>query len=288
MLISGEGEFVSEEEKTPEELRANIEKALAAGSAPTLLRLLLACAGAFVPPVGVAAAAGSAWGEFDQAKVNKMLGAWIKLQEKEMEEITRTMGEVLQRLNLQDEKVEERLRSPEYISIMRKCFRDWSAAESEVKRRCIRNLLVAAGSISLCSDDVVRLFIDWVDRYGEPHFKVIKAIYASQDGITRAEIWQEIQGSEVREDSAEADLFKLIIFDLSTGHVIRQHRPRDGRGNFLKVAPQRQRGRRQVDPRVRSAFDDDKEYELTELGSQFVRYTMNEVVPRLEAPAEST
>ena len=30
-----------------------------------------------------------------------------------------------------------------------------------------------------------------------------------------------------------------------------------------------------------SAFDDEKSYELTELGKQFVHYTMNEIVPRL-------
>ena len=29
-------------------------------------------------------------------------------------------------------------------------------------------------------------------------------------------------------------------------------------------------------------FDDDKEYELTKLGQQFVHYTMNEVVPKIE------
>jgi hypothetical protein len=32
-----------------------------------------------------------------------------------------------------------------------------------------------------------------------------------------------------------------------------------------------------------SAFDDDKEYELTELGKQFVFYTMNEIVPKIGA-----
>jgi hypothetical protein len=34
-----------------------------------------------------------------------------------------------------------------------------------------------------------------------------------------------------------------------------------------------------------SAFDDDKQYELTELGKQFVHYTMNEIVPRIAAVA---
>lgn len=34
-----------------------------------------------------------------------------------------------------------------------------------------------------------------------------------------------------------------------------------------------------------SAFDDDKEYELTNLGQQFVHYTLNEVVPKIEYKA---
>jgi hypothetical protein len=36
-----------------------------------------------------------------------------------------------------------------------------------------------------------------------------------------------------------------------------------------------------------SAFDDDKQYELTELGKQFVHYTMNEIVPRIAASTAS-
>ena len=34
-----------------------------------------------------------------------------------------------------------------------------------------------------------------------------------------------------------------------------------------------------------SAFEDDKEYELTELGKQFVHYTMHEIVPKLASPS---
>jgi hypothetical protein len=37
-----------------------------------------------------------------------------------------------------------------------------------------------------------------------------------------------------------------------------------------------------------SAFEDTKPYVLTELGRQFVHYTMNEVVPRIAASAESS
>ena len=110
------------------------------------------------------------------------------------------------------------------------------------------------------------------------HFKVIRSVYKNP-GSTRAEIWTDIYGSPVRENSSEADLFKLLIFDLSTGRVIRQSRPTNAQGQFLKKPRARARG--MPSPVMKSAFDDAEPYELTELGSKFVHYTMEEVVPRL-------
>jgi hypothetical protein len=108
-------------------------------------------------------------------------------------------------------------------------------------------------------DDVVRMFIQWIDMYSEPHFAVIREVFKSP-GCTRQQIWQTIHGADVREDSAEADLFKLLVHDLSTGHVIRQHREKDYYGNFIKREPQR-RGRGEASRVMASAFDDDKQYE---------------------------
>jgi hypothetical protein len=144
----------------------------------------------------------------------------------------------------------------------------------------IRNLLSNAAASKICSDDVIKMFITWIDMYSETHFKVIKAVFKNP-GITRQEVWDSIHGEAVRENSAEADLFKLLILDLSTGHVIRQHRQVDYYGNFIKSPPKKRSGT--ASQIMASAFDDEKEYELTELGKQFVFYTMNELVPRLTA-----
>ncbi len=92
------------------------------------------------------------------------------------------------------------------------------------------------------------------------------------------EIWKELSGKSVREDSLEADLFKLLVRDLSMGSVIRQHRQTDYYGNFLKKPVKKQGAPSRT---MKSAFDDAESYELTELGQQFVHYTMNEVVPRI-------
>lgn len=249
-----------------------------------LARFLINGVAGLLPGVGgfVGAAAGT-WSEAEQDHVNDVLKAWLKLHEDEIKEIAATMAEVLICLNLLDADVKARVESREFLSLVRKALRDWAAAESEEKRVLIRNLLANAASCRLSSDDVIKLFIEWIRQYSEAHFKVIRTIYKNPSS-TRAEIWEIIHGEHVREDSADADLFKLLIRDLSMGAVIRQARETDGAGNFVRQRPRR-KGR--LPTTITSAFDDDKDYVLTELGKQFVHYTMNEIVPRLSATSEA-
>jgi hypothetical protein len=133
----------------------------------------------------------------------------------------------------------------------------------------------------LVSDDIVRLFLDWINTYHESHFSVIKEIYRKGDTPpTRYEIWVTIYGEPVpRDDSGEADLFRMLIRDLNTGGVIRQPRETDYQGKFLK----RKVGgpRRASSSTMESAFEDTKQYVLTELGSKFVHYTMTELVRQI-------
>lgn len=263
-----------------DKLRNDMEKALEGGAGPAVLRAALAFLSGLIPGVGGAfGAAAGAWSEAEQKRFNKIFASWLKLQEEEIKEIGITLAEVMVRLDVNDPKVEERVQSQEYLSLVKKCFRDWSAAESEEKRVLLRNLLANAASCSMTSDDVIRLFIEWINKYSEAHFKVVGCIY-NNSGITRAQIWRSLHGENVREDSAEADLFKVIIRDLSMGNIIRQHRKTDHRGRFIKSEPQR-RSSGNSSPYMTSAFDNKKQYELTDLGRQFVHYTMNEIVPKI-------
>ena len=106
---------------------------------------------------------------------------------------------------------------------------------------------------------------------------MIKEIYQSQ-GITREQIWDRIRGSRPREDSAEADLFKMLVRDLSMGGVIRQFRETNYNGEYLKKP---HRSSSHTTGVMKSAFDNEEQYELTELGKQFVHYTMTDVAPQL-------
>jgi hypothetical protein len=139
-------------------------------------RALLQIAGGAVPFAGgLLSAAAGAWSEHDQEKVNHFFEQWLKMLKDELREKEQTVIEIMARLDLQDEKVTKRLESPEYQSLLKKTFREWGCAESEEKRKYVRNILANAASTTLASDDVIRLFLEWIRVYSELHFKVFGA-----------------------------------------------------------------------------------------------------------------
>lgn len=228
---------------------------------------------------GLFSAAAGFWSEQEQKRLHDFLKQWLGMMEDEIREKQQTIAEIAVRLDLHDEEIAARVQSEEYQSLLRKAFRDWAGAESAKKREFVRNVLSNAAASCVTTDDVVRVFLDWLHTYSELHFLIVGEIY-NNDGITRGQIWDQLGKGRPREDSAEADLYKLLIHDLSTGHVIRQHRPTDGQGRFLRQTTPKRRG--SASTHMKSAFDDEKGYELTALGRQFVHYAMTEIPPKLE------
>ncbi|MCL1048912.1 hypothetical protein L2755_04615 [Shewanella abyssi] len=246
-----------------------------------VVRGAMQAVGGAVPLVGgVFSAISGAWSENEQDKVNKFFEHWVKMLEDELKEKEETIIEIMARLNLQDEAIAKRVESRSYQSLLKKTFREWSCAESEEKREYIRNILSNAAGSSVSSDDVVRMFIDWINQYSELHFQVIGSIY-NTNGITRGQIWEKVGKNRVREDSADADLYKLLIRDLSTGGIIRQYRETDYHGNFIPKSTQRRSKGSGPKPAV-SAFDNVEGYELTALGQQFIHYAMTDLPLRIE------
>lgn len=249
------------------------------------LRAIANLVGGAVPVVGgVISAGANMWGEAEQERVTEALQAFIKMLEDELREKQHTIIDILGRLDMHDEEIASRVKSEEYQKLLKKAFRNWAGTESQTKQAYIRNILSNAAAVRIVSDDVISLFIEWLQRYSEFHFAVIGEIYKAP-GSTRADIWDDLGKGDVREDSAEADLFKLLIRDLSTGGIIRQHRETDHAGNFYAKARSNQR--RQSVRTVKSAFDDAEKYELTALGQQFVHYAMTDLPIKITYHAES-
>ena len=228
----------------------------------------------------VLSAAASFKAEEETLKQDSMQTQWLEEHQQKISMLRDTLEEIRQRFESLGAGIEERIQSEEYLALVRKAFRTWDEADTQEKRRYIANIVTNAAGTRVCSDDVVRLFLDWLDLYHEVHFAVIREIFENP-GATRFDIWSDLYGEIPREDSAEADLFRLMIRDLSTGGVIRQARDVNELGQFVRKRPQRSR-RGSAPTTMESAFEDTKPYVLTDLGKQFVHYTMNEVVARIE------
>jgi len=243
--------------------------------AAKISRTALQLVGGVIPFAGgIFSSIASLWSENTQEKANRFYKNWIKMLHDELQEKEQTLIEIMARLDLHDEAICNRVESSEYQSLVRKTFREWSGAESVKKRVFIRNILANAASTNISSDDVVRLYIDWINMYSELHFVVIGAIYNTK-GISRGDIWKKIGKQAVKENSAEADLYKLLFRDLTTGSIIRQHREVDYEGRF--IVKKGKRSNSAGSTTMKSAFDTTEQYELTELGQQFIHYAMTDL-----------
>jgi hypothetical protein len=241
------------------------------------MRCVFAAVGSIPWVGGLISASAALHAEREQGRVNELSRQWVEEHQQKIQHLNETLAQMISRLEQLGPQVEERLGDESYLGLVRYGFRVWDEAGTNSTRERVRQTLTNAAGTRICSDDVIRLFLLWLRNYDELHMRVVSVIH-NNPGATRAFIWEQIHGEEVREDSAEADLFKLMIRDLSTGGVIRQHRDTTADGHFLsKRVPTRKAKKLTLE----SAFEDSKPYELTKLGTQFVHYAMSELVPRI-------
>jgi len=231
-----------------------------------------------IPWVGGMIAAGAAvHAEQEQGRTNELHKLWLEEHKERLLELTSDIADIVRRLDGLYDTLKDRIESDEYMVLVRKAFKSWDNAETKEKRNYIKNLIVNAAAIELCVDDLVRLFNDWLDTYHEAHFMVIRQVF-NNPGISRGGIWDNLHKERPQENSAETDLYKRLIRDLTIGGVIRQEREVNEDGEFIKQPRTRTRTGSNT---YESAFEDTKPYVLTELGKQFVHYTMTEVVRRI-------
>ena len=233
-----------------------------------------------LPWVGsLVGAAATLAGETSEEGTHRAMYFWVKVHEEKLRDVSKTLQLMFERFESFGRRVEDRVNFEEYMSLVRQTFTRWDQAETSEKKDMLRKLITNAGGLEMAQDDLVRMFLDWIDKYHEFHFAVIAEIY-KHPGKTRRDIWLSIKGSVPRDDSEDADLFRLLIHDLSTGRVIRQERQTDVYGHFLKQQPQRRRGG-EGSSVFESAFESTKRYELTALGQQFVHYVVNDLATPL-------
>lgn len=263
-----------------ENLRAEIHKAEPSRRSRILEKFFLAALSSIPWVGGVLSAAEGFRTEGGSFKLNHLQTQWLEEHHRKIGALAKTLQEIGNRLADLGTEIEDRIQSEEYLSLVRKAFRIWDESDTEEKRKLLANVLTNAAGTKLCSDDIIRIFLDWIRIYNEVHFAVMKEVYQNP-GATRYDIWVSLYGGDTpREDSSQADLFRYLIRELSTGGVIRQPRETNAAGQFMRKKVQR-RPATSPSSTMESSFDDSKPYVLTELGREFVHYTMNEVVKRI-------
>ena len=266
------------EEKAVQFIRTELAKGTPSDRRKIIEKFVLAALGSIPWVGGFMSAAATYKTDERSVRADNLQTQWLEEHARKIAGLLEALQDVTARFESLGSKIDDRIQSEEYLTLVRRAFRTWDRADTQEKRRYVGNLVANAAGTRLSSDDVVRLFIDWLDQYDEAHFAVIREIYKNPR-TTRFQIWRAVHGERPREDSAEADLFKLLIRDLSTGGVVRQERETNPYGQFKKQAPRRKGA---TSSTLESAFEETKPYVLTALGKQFVHYAITEVVPRLD------
>lgn len=244
-------------------------------------KIAIAAMGAIPWVGGVAAAVATLKLEEVQLQTNELLKNWLSAHEQRLGQLERDVCWLIDRIDVLGQQAFERAESERYLALVHKGFQAWDRADTDEKRRHLGNLLANAAGTQMCPDDLVRLFIDWIDRYHESHFRIIRYVYQNP-GATKYEIGIELFGEALpADDSAEADLFRELYRELNIGGIVRQARESED-GRFLRNAPPRRAPRGSASRFIESSFENTKSQVLSDLGSQFVHYVMDEVVPRIE------
>lgn len=264
-----------------ETLRAELEKSEPTRRSRILEKFFLAALSSIPWVGGVLSAAEAYRAEGGANRLNHLQTEWLKEHQKKFMALGVDLQDIADRLNDLGDEINDRIESDEYLALVRKAFRIWDESDTEEKRRLLGNVVKNAASTRTCTDDVIRLFLDWIKSYNEVHFAVIREIHKNP-GSTRFDIWAELYGDTPREDSSAADLYRFLIRELSTGGVIRQERDINSVGQFVRTRPRHTR-RGAAPTTMESAFEDNKPYVLTALGKEFVHYTMNELVRRIDS-----
>ena len=150
---------------------------LSGGKGRKYLRFVVAALGSIPWVGGFSAASASLSAEREQQKVNELQRLWLEEHKEKINQLSATLAEIFIRLDSFGDEIDQRIESPEYMALVRAAFRSWDNADSDEKKQMLKKLITNAGAIKLCPDDLIRLFLHWIEQYHETHFIVMKQIY---------------------------------------------------------------------------------------------------------------
>ena len=185
-----EPKHLAPEDQVIENLTAELEKAEPSKRGRILEKVFLAALSVIPWVGGVLTAAETYRTDEGNVRLNKIQTQWLEEHQKKIALLAQTLQGIGIRLNSFGEEIDERIQSEEYLALVRKAFRIWDESDTEEKRRLLSNVLTNAAGTRVCSDDVIRIFMDWIRMYSEVHFAIMREVYKNP-GSTRYDMWVE-------------------------------------------------------------------------------------------------
>jgi hypothetical protein len=172
------------ETEVVEPSQESLVQRLSGGKNRKYVRFLIAALGSIPWIGGFIAASASLTAEREQQDVNDLQKVWVQEHKEKIAELRDALNDIFNRLDNFGDQIQQRIESQEYLALVRKTFRAWDEADTQEKKQMLKRLIMNAGAIQLCDDDLIRLFLHWVELYHETHFVVVREIYKSHR-ITR-------------------------------------------------------------------------------------------------------
>jgi methylthioribose-1-phosphate isomerase len=123
-----------------ESIKAEIELSTPSRRQRIFEAIALAALGSIPWLGGVIAAASSAAGRYkegeSQAQRDDLLKEWLQEHQEKLQKLRSTLEQMVRRIEGFGEKVEERITSKEYLTLVRKTFRQWDEADTTKNADC--------------------------------------------------------------------------------------------------------------------------------------------------------
>ena len=160
-------EPIPDEDAIVEHLRAELAKVEPTRRSRIVEKFFLAALGSIPWIGGFLSAAANYKTEEGTLRQDSLQSQWLEEHYRKIQLLRETLVGIQQQFERLGPSMEERIQSDEYLALVRKAFRIWDEADTQDKRRYIGNVVTNSAGTRLCSDDVLRLFLDWLDLYHE-------------------------------------------------------------------------------------------------------------------------
>ena len=157
-------ELVPFDQSELERIRDDLAKSVDPGKRRRFKKLFTAALGGIPWVGGLVSGIASLKDVERQAEITEIQRQWLETYASKLLDLGQMLADITTRLDHFGDEVQERIESEEYLGIVQSGFRAWDRAETQEKKDLLSKLLSNAGATNIAPDDLVRIFIEWIDQ----------------------------------------------------------------------------------------------------------------------------